>query len=87
MFLPSTSFSVKLQPIIDLRPTSLLDKEWQRYLAETFLNFYKGHLAETTSGNLCGGAQNIGFWNIFWIESLANSGYSRIAVCTDFQIY
>ena len=79
MFLSNTSFSVKLQPI-DCRSATLLDKEWQRYLAKIFPKLYKEISCRNTWGNLCGGAWKIVFWNMFWKESVVNSGYSRIAV-------
>ena len=85
MFLSNTSFSVKLQPT-DWRPASLLGKEWQRYLAETFPKFYGEQFCKKYVvkpwGNLCGGTRNIAFWNIFWKESAVSSGYSRVVVYT-----
>ena len=80
MFLWNTSFAVKLQRK-DWRPETLWDKKWQRYIGKTFPKFYKKLSCWSHRGNLRVGVQNIVFSNIFWKESLVNTGYSRVAVC------
>ena len=39
-------------------------------------------ILQTMRGNLCGGAWDVIFHNIFWKESMVSSDYSSVTVCT-----
>ena len=81
MFLSSTYFSVKFQPI-DWRLATSLDKEWQRYLAETVPKVYKELSCWNHAENHLWWSSESSFVQHILKKLVLNSGYSRVAVCT-----